>query len=128
MSKIIKELYALEDSIDTHEIQSSKLTVKAPVHTVAMFNALAARFQTTRFNLIEPILKEAAEEMFAALSDKDKKELAAIADAESTELLCKSGKMEINSVGIAGEFENECSDWRERLAILDHFKKEASKK
>ncbi|MCP4058785.1 MAG: hypothetical protein GY738_16020 [Pseudoalteromonas sp.] len=121
MSKVIKELYDLEQSETIHEIQSSKITVKVPVTTAALFNAVAARFETSRFNLVEPILIDAAQEMFNSLSDEDKKTVSEAADSEVTELLYKSGKIKSKTVGLAGNFENECSHWREALALRKHF-------
>ena len=129
VTKTIENLYEMEEFVNHEDQQTTKITVKVPVETATMFNAIAARFGASRFSLIEPILKEAAEDMFHALNEEDRKNLSKAADNETTEIMSKIGITQ-TSVGIAGNYENECSHWREIDALRAHLeaKREESSK
>lgn len=113
--QLVKDFYDSEAHGGFEEAMETKITVRMKASSASMFTALAARFNTTRFNILQTILDAAAEDMFSALSDTDRLELAAIADKETTEHLFKNGVTHMASTGYAGSFENEDATWRNFL-------------
>lgn len=73
------------------DTSTTKITVRVPFDVVAMFTCLATRFDVNRFDLIEPVLKEAAQEMFLSLSPSDREIIAKQADDETVNLMKKAG-------------------------------------
>lgn len=113
--ELIKGFYDSEMHGGIEEAMETKITVRVKASSASMFTALAARFNTTRFNILQSILDSAAEDMFAALTEEDRLELAAVADKETTEHLFKNGVTSMSSAGFGGSFENEDATWRNFL-------------
>lgn len=112
---LVKNFYYAEAQGGFEEAMDTKITVRMKASSASMFTALAARFNTTRFNILQTILDAAAEDMFSALSESDRAELAAIADKETTEHLFKNGVTHMVNAGWNGTFENEDATWRNFL-------------
>ena len=115
--EIVENSYEAEDDYAGYEVHSTKITVKLSVDAACMFNAIAARFGNTRFQLLESHFDALATEMFNALSDSDKAKLSSIADLEATDILKKQGLKTWMVAGAAGKFENENATWRNYLAL-----------
>jgi|TARA_B100001063_G_scaffold110326_1_gene102989 hypothetical protein len=122
-SKFIENLYIEEAMRDnpTDEIPNTKrkMSLTAPIETVLMFDAIAARFGKTRTQLIEPALELYAEQLFLSLNDSDRESLAASVDSLCTENLPEG--LEIKSINAAGTFENEVGHWRGFNALNTTF-------
>jgi len=88
---LIANLYLTEEEPLLKDTSTTKITVRAPFDVVAMFTCLATRFDINRFDLIEPVLKEAAQEMFLSLSPSDREIIAKQADDETVNLMKKAG-------------------------------------
>lgn len=119
-SKVTKELYMAENQGCMNEYYSASVTLRMSAGSAAMLNAIAARFDTSRYKLLEDELNAFAKDAFLALNDEDKKELALAADKEMTEAMLKKGAS-IKTTGMAGTFENEWSQWRSELAMLEKY-------
>lgn len=113
--ELVKNFYDSESHGGFEESMETKITVRIKASSASMFTALAARFNTTRFNILQTILDAAAEDMFSALNEADRLELAATADKETTEHLFKNGVTHMVTAGWNGTFENEDSTWRNFL-------------
>jgi hypothetical protein len=111
---IINNFYEAEKHGDIDEAMDTKITVRLRASSASFFSALASRFNTTRFNIIQDVLDNAAKEMFCTLSPEDRAAIAAIADKETTEIYAKNG-LTISTAGWNGNFENEDSTWRNFL-------------
>lgn len=114
---IVEDYYEAEEHNAGYEVESTKMTVKLSVNAFTMFNAVCSRFGNTRFQLLESHFDVLASQMFGALSESDKVELAKLADKEATEILKKQGLTSWFSTGAAGSFENESASWRHYLAM-----------
>ena len=88
---LINTLYLYEDEPLLKETSTTKITVRAPFDVVAMFTCLSARFDINRFDLIEPVLKEAVQDMFLSLTPSDQEIIAKQADDETVNLMKKAG-------------------------------------
>ena len=95
------------------------MSLTAEIPTVFMFDAIAARFGKTRVQLLEPALELYAQELFKALSEKDRESIANEVDAQCTENLPDG--LEFQCVNPAGSFENECAEWRGLAALIKHL-------
>lgn len=113
--ELVKNFYDSESNGGFEEAMETKITVRIKASSASMFTALAARFNTTRFNILQTILDAAAEDMFSALSESDRLDLAATADKETTEHLFKNGVTHMVTAGWNGTFENEDATWRNFL-------------
>lgn len=113
--ELVKNFYDSEAQGGFEEAMETKITVRMKASSASMFSALAARFNTTRFDILQTILDAAAEDMFSALNEVDRLELATIADKETTEYLFKNGVTSMVNAGWNGTFENEDSTWRNFL-------------
>ncbi len=116
---IVEGSYEAEVEHAGDEAHSTKVTVKMSVDAASMFNAVAARFKNTRFQLLESHFDALATQMFDALSDSDKASLSKSADLEATEMLKKQGLDTWMVAGAAGKFENENATWRNYLALSE---------
>lgn len=119
-NKIVNELYENENEGSMREDYSTSVTLRMSAASAAMLNAIAARFETSRYSLVEGELDQFAKDAFNALNPKDKEQIALAADKEMTEFMLKKGA-KIKSSGMAGTFEDEWALWREHLAISNHF-------
>lgn len=126
-SKIIDDLY-IEEAMrnnppeEVTPYHKRKISLTAPITTVFMFDAIAARFGKTRIELLEPALELYAEQLFLSLSDSDRDSLSVEVDSVITENLPKGIEMRV--VNGAGSFENECAEWRGLNASFKSFNKE----
>jgi len=111
---IIQNFYEAEKYGDIDEAMDTKITVRLRASSASFFSALASRFNTTRFNIIQDVLDNAAKEMFSTLSPEDRAAIAVVADKETTEIYSKNG-LTISTAGWNGSFENEDSTWRNFL-------------
>lgn len=111
---IIQNFYEAEKYGDIDEAMDTKITVRLRASSASFFSALASRFNTTRFNIIQDVLDNAAKEMFSTLSPEDRAAIAVVADKETTEIYSKNG-LSISTTGLNGSFENEDSTWRNFL-------------
>ena len=89
---LITELYLKEDEQDMADDVKTKITVQLDASSVAMLSCIASRFGTSRFALIEPVLKTAVSDMFCELSRPDRDVLAIAADEEAVKIMKKDGK------------------------------------
>ena len=89
---LINELYIKEDEKDMLDDAKSKFTVQLDITSIAMLNCISRRFSTSRFSLIEPVLRCAVSDMFRQLTSLDRELLAKEADAEALAILKKEGK------------------------------------
>lgn len=119
-NEIVKELYETENENSMRENHSTSVTLRMSPASAAMLNAIAARFETSRYSLVEDQLNKFAKDAFLTLNDEDKEQIALVADKEVTEHMLKKGA-KIKSVGIAGSFEDEWAPWRHELALMKHF-------
>lgn len=125
-SNIINDLY-IEEAMKNNPPEEltpyhkRKMSLTAPITTVFMFDAIAARFGKTRIELLEPALELYAEELFLSLSDSDRDSLSSEVDSLVTENLPEGIKMQV--VNGAGSFENECAEWRGLNASIKSFNK-----
>lgn len=87
----IKQLYQDENDVAINEDQFTKVTLRMRVEDAALFAAIADRFSTTRMELLEPVFRQSAIEMFQGLEPKDRKTVASKADRQATEILKKQG-------------------------------------
>jgi hypothetical protein len=110
-SEIIENLYLREQDDEMREQEQSKITVRMPTKDACLFSAIAARFNTTRFNLLEDVLTQASLEMYFALEPKDRKEISKNADEALTKAMLDKG-FTCEAKNIVGELVNEWSDWR----------------
>lgn len=123
-SKTINDLY-LEEAMrnepepETIPFSKRKMSLTAPITTVFMFDALAARFGKTRVELIEPALELYAEQLFLSLNEQDRDSIATDVDSICTEHLPDDLKFQV--VNPAGSFENEVAEWRGLAATIKHF-------
>ena len=123
-SSLIEELYEeeamlnepVEEPVPFHK---RKMSLRAQITTVFMFDAIAARFGKTRVDLIEPALDLYAEQLFLSLSEADRESIAADVDAICTENLPEG--LEFQCANPAGSFKNECAHWRGLAATIKHF-------
>lgn len=113
---IIQNFYEAEKYGDIDEAMDTKITVRLRASSASFFSALASRFNTTRFNIIQDVLDNAAKEMFSTLSPEDRAAIAVVADKETTEIYSKNG-LSISTTGLNGSFENEDSTWRNFLTL-----------
>lgn len=125
-SKIIDDLY-IEEAMKNNPPEETpyhkrKMSLTAPITTVFMFDAIAARFGKTRIELLEPALELYAEQLFLSLSDADRDSLSVEVDSLITENLPEGIQMQV--VNSAGSFENECAEWRGLNASFKSFNKE----
>ena len=81
----------IEDEPLLHDTKTTKITVRVPFDVAALFTCLANRFDVNRFDLIEPVLVQAAKDMFSSLSPKDRELVATLADSEASSLMQKAG-------------------------------------
>ena len=88
---VIENLYMIEEEPLLHDTKTTKITVRIPFDVAGLFTCLANRFDVNRFDLIEPVLIEAANEMFQSLSPKDRDLVAKLADNEASSLMRKAG-------------------------------------
>ena len=107
---IVQDLYMIEQQENEMEVKNVKITVSMSVENAGLFTSLAARFDTTRIELLEPAFEDLAREMFINLAPEDRKRVAEIADHEATELYKKQG-VKIKTVGSEGSL-NEVQSWR----------------
>lgn len=119
-NELTKGLYMNESENALRDNHSASVTLRMSVSSAAMLNAIAARFETSRYKLTEDALNKFAKDAFAALDEDDRKSIALIADKEITELMLKKGA-KIKSSGMSGDFEDEWSIWREEVLILEHY-------
>ena len=115
-NKIVNELYETENEGSMREDYSTSVTLRMSAASAAMLNAIASRFETSRYSLVEDQLNQFAKDAFNALNEEDKDQIALAADKEMTEFMLKKGA-KIKSTGIAGDFEDEWSVWRFELAV-----------
>lgn len=118
-SELIKSFYINEmDSVED-EVMNAKITVKCSLDSAAMFNAIASRFNVSRFTLLEDVLNNAAKEMFKELSEGDRNSLSKAADKDATEQMFKNGVTSITSGGAGGPYpENESCAWQSQAAMI----------
>lgn len=117
-SKIIKDFYLIDKSCPEDKVMNSKMTVKCSTDSAAMFNAIANRFDVSRFTLLETVLNNAAVEMFLELSEDDRKLLSKAADKDATEQMFKNGLKSITSTGVGGPYpDNESCYWQVQSAM-----------
>lgn len=115
-SKIIADFYESEKNGAFEEAMDTKITVRLNASSASLFSAIAARFNTTRFNLVQDVLDSAAKDMFEALTPEDRLAIAEAADKETTDLLTKNGVTHMVSAGWSGTFEGEDATWRNYLS------------
>nr|WP_323145344.1 hypothetical protein [Shewanella sp.]WPT09131.1 putative antitoxin [Shewanella sp.] len=123
---VIENLYLIEEEPLLKDTSTTKITVRAPFDVVAMFTCLATRFDVNRFDLIEPVLKSAAQEMFLSLSPSDREIIAKQADDETVNLMKKAG---ITSYDWEKQenVDPTSISWSRALKILSIDKEETSK-
>lgn len=128
-SKIIADFYESEKNGGYEEAMDTKITVRLNASSASLFSAIAARFNTTRFDLVQEVLDSAAKDMFEALTPEDRLAIAEAADKETTELLTKNGVTSMISAGWAGTFEGEDATWRNYLTPeqIEHFVSKVAK-
>jgi transcriptional regulator of met regulon len=90
-NEIIENLYMIEEEPLLHDTKTTKITVRVPFDVAGLFTCLANRFDVNRFDLTEPVLIEAANQMFQSLSPKDRDLVAKLADNEASSLMRKAG-------------------------------------
>lgn len=118
---MIENFYEFDNDDSYREACQMKMTASIEINTVSMIDAIAQRFGTTRTAIVSDVLSNAALEMFHALSDVDKKEIARKADVDATALLKKNG-VEITrqaGVGITEENQHESHHWRWQTVSLE---------
>jgi len=90
-NEIIENLYMIEEEPLLHDTKTTKITVRVPFDVAGLLTCLANRFDVNRFDLIEPVLIEAANQMFQSLNPKDRDLIAKLADNEASSLMRKAG-------------------------------------
>jgi len=126
-SKIINDLY-IEEAMKNNPPEEltpyhkRKMSLTAPITTVFMFDAIAARFGKTRIELLEPALELYAEQLFLSLSDSDRDLISQEVDSLCTEHLPEG--IQTKSINAAGTFENEVGHWRGLNASIKSFNKD----
>lgn len=101
--------------------QKRKMSLTAPIETVFMFDAIAARFGKTRIELLEPALELYAEQLFLSLTTEDRESISAEVDSVCTENFPEG--LQTECINAAGHFKNECAHWRGMNATINHLSK-----
>lgn len=125
--KMIKGLYKMEQDESVVECQEVKITLRLPAKDAALFNAIANRFNSSRFDIVQPILHGAAETMFQSLTPEDRRSVAVFADSEINDFMKKQGAT-ISRVGCSDAPENEWADWRDLDWLISNHEKEDGEK
>lgn len=81
-SEYVKEYYQIEEisEVALHEAISMNFSLRMPADQLALFDALAHRFRTSRNRLASEILEQFAKDAFAELKKSDRRKVAEKAD------------------------------------------------
>jgi hypothetical protein len=86
---MINEMYIEEDQNDMEHLETMRFSTAAHIESVAIIDAIAQRFNTSRASLIKDILRHASKEMFENLGSQDLPSIGKEID-ESIHKHCKS--------------------------------------
>ena len=81
-SEYVKQYYRIEEisEVALHEAISMNFSLRMPADQLALFDALAHRFRTSRNGLASEILEQFAKDAFAELTKSDRRKVAEKAD------------------------------------------------
>lgn len=81
-SEYVKQYYQVEEisEVALHEAISMNFSLRMPADQLALFDALAHRFRTSRNGLASEILEQFAKDAFAELKNSDRRKVAEKAD------------------------------------------------
>jgi hypothetical protein len=81
-SEYVKKYYKIEEISDIalHDAISMNFSLRMPADQLALFDALAHRFRTSRNGLASEILEQFAKDAFAELNKSDRRKVAEKAD------------------------------------------------
>jgi hypothetical protein len=81
-AEYVKNYYRLEEDSDISHYESTSMnfSLRMPADKLALFDALANRFRSSRNSLAGEILSKFAMDAFAELSQKDRRKIAVKAD------------------------------------------------
>ncbi len=119
LTELIEIFYAEEamnDERSYETLRQVKFTAQAAIEDLAMLDAVAARFGKTRATFTTDIIRNAAAELFSALTDADKLKVAEVADTAISEHMVKAG-CTWTEVGSFGELQNQTAHWRQLVAL-----------
>lgn len=118
MIEIFYNEEAMNDERSYETLRQVKFTAQAAIEDLAMLDAVAARFGKTRATFTTDIIRNAASELFSALTDADKLKVAEVADAAIAEHMVKAG-CTWTETGALGQLENQTAHWRQLVALKD---------
>lgn len=106
LKDMIEEMYESETLGALMEAETKAVNIAVPVGTFAMLRVISKRFDKSLSSLGAEVLKDAVNEMWYYLSDKDKQELSAEADDLAHETLLQQG------VSLTPAYDNWTSQYR----------------
>lgn len=119
LTQLIEIFYteeAMNDERSYETLRQVKFTSQAAIEDLAMLDAVAARFGKTRATFTTDIIRNAATELFSALTDADKLKVAEVADTAIAEHMVKAG-CTWTETGALGHLENQTAHWRQLVAL-----------
>ena len=78
--KMVEEMYEVEDSASTEELESVRFTATVPATDLYMIDLIASRFGQSRSSVVNEILSYASGAMFSALKEDDRDKISKAAD------------------------------------------------
>lgn len=127
LTQLIEIFYteeAMNDERSYETLRQVKFTAQAAIEDLAMLDAVAARFGKTRATFTTDIIRNAATELFSALTDADKLKVAEVADTAIAEHMVKAG-CTWTETGALGTLENQTAHWRQLCNRLANLKSQA---
>lgn len=127
MNRLVEQYYDNEHEASLDSIQYKTVSVKIRIQHESLLRAICDRFGASLSVAAGEIIKDAVEDMFLDLNDKDIVEISEKADIEAGKFLAEKG-YKSKFYGPSGDTENNDQHWSSAASrYLNHKKEEAKK-